>query len=220
MSHQPEGPLSHEVRFRVPLPVIVPIGALIVIALVAFTMSRILLSVPKEVAVILAVAIGANILIACAYIALRPGQSRLSWGELAIVALYPVIIGLVLAQMGFSTDHSAAEPAAAGGGGGGGDAAAAPAGGGETVTAANVAFDTNELTLAAGKQASIHFVNEDTVQHNIAIYETDAAEEDIFVGEIIDGGQEITYDFQAPEAGEYYFHCDVHPTMNGTVTVE
>lgn len=214
MSYRPEGPLSHEVRFRVPLPIIVPLAALLVIAVVAFTMSRILLSVPKEVAVILAVAIGANILIACAYIALRPERSRMSWGELAIVALYPVIIGLVLSQMGLGTEHSAVEAA-----GGGGGEAAAPAGGG-AVAAANVAFDTNEITLTAGEQETITFVNEDTVQHNIAIYESEAAEEEIFVGDVIPGGQEITYEFEAPKAGEYYFQCDVHPSMNGTVTVQ
>ena len=181
-------------------------------------MSRILLSVPKEFSVILAIAIGANILIACAYIALSPEHARMSWGELAIVALYPVIIGLVLTQMGFSTDHSAAEAA---GGGGGGHGEAAAAGGGEgTVTAANVAFDTNEITLTAGENESIHFVNDDTAEHNIAIYETEEAQEEIFVGDTIPGGQEITYEFKAPEKGEYYFQCDLHPTMNGTVTVE
>jgi len=218
MSHQPEGPLSHEVRFRVPLPVIVPVAALVVIAVVAFTMSRILLSVPKEVAVILAVAIGANILIACAYIALRPDNARMSWGELAIVALYPVVIGLVLAQMGFATGHG--EEAT--GGGGGGESAPAEGGGGGAggVSAANVAFDTNEIALAAGEQETIQFVNDDTVQHNISIYEDDSAQQDIFVGDIIPGGQEITYEFEAPEPGEYYFQCDVHPTMNGTVTVQ
>ncbi|MFP5351386.1 MAG: cupredoxin domain-containing protein [Actinomycetota bacterium] len=216
MSQQPEAPLSHEVRFRVPLPIIVPVGALLVIAVVAFTMSRILLSVPKEIAVVLAIAIGANILIACAYIALRPAAARMSWGELAIVALYPVIIGLVLTQMGLSTDHSAGEAAAAEGGHG----AEAAAGGGGTVTAANVAFDTDQITLTGGEDETIQFVNDDTAEHNIAIYEDDSAEQDIFVGDTIPGGQEITYEFTAPKKGEYYFQCDLHPTMNGTVTVK
>ena len=217
MSHQPEAPLSHEVRFRVPLPIIVPVGALLVIALVAFAMSRILLSVPKEVSVILAIAIGANILIACAYIALRPEHARMSWGELAIVALYPVIIGVVLTQMGFSAEHSAGEAAAAESGSGGSGEAAA---GGGTVTAANVAFDTDEITLTAGEDETIQFVNEDTAEHNLAIYEDDSAEQEIFVGDTIPGGQEIAYEFKAPQKGEYYFQCDLHPTMNGTVTVE
>ncbi len=209
--YQPETGLTHEVRLRVPLPIVIPLGALAVIALIAVGMSRILLSVPKEVSVIIAIAIAANILIASAFIALRPESARLSWPELASVALYPLIIGIVIAQLGLGTGHSAGEAEH-------GEAAAA-AGSGQ-VTAANVQFNTDTIELEAGSEAEIVFVNEDSVEHNIAIYETDAAEQDIFVGDVIPGGQEITYTFTAPEAGEYYFHCDVHPAMNGTVTVE
>lgn len=208
---QPETGLSHEVRFRVPLPIVIPLGALAVIALIAVGMSRILLSVPKEVSVIIAIAIATNILIASAFIALRPESARLSWPELAIVALYPLIIGIVIAQLGLGTGHSAGE------GEHGETTAAAGAG---PVTAANVQFNTDTIELEAGAEAEIPFVNEDTVEHNIAIYEDDSAEEEIFVGDVIPGGQQITYTFTAPEPGEYYFHCDVHPAMNGTVTVE
>lgn len=210
---QPEAGLTHEVRLRVPLPIVIPIGALLVIGLIAVGMSRILLSVPKEVSVIIAIAIAANILIACAFIALRPESARLSWHELAIVALYPLIIGIVIAQLGLGTGHSAGEGEHGGGAGG------AAAGGG-AVTAANVEFSTDTIELEAGSQAEIEFVNEDSVEHNIAIYQDDSANEDIFVGEIIPGGQSITYTFQAPQPGEYYFQCDVHPAMDGTVTVE
>lgn len=208
---QPETGLTHEVRFRVPLPIVIPLGALAVIALIAVGMSRILLSVPKEVSVVIAIAIATNILIACAFIALRPESARLSWAELSIVALYPLIIGIVIAQLGLGGGHSTGEaepgepPAAAGSG---------------EVTAANVQFNTDTIELEAGAEAEITFVNDDTVEHNIAIYESDAAEQDIFVGDVIPGGQETTYTFAGPEAGEYYFQCDVHPAMNGTVTVE
>ncbi len=210
--YQPDTGLTHEVRVRVPLPIVIPIGALLVIALIAVGMSRILLSVPKEVSVVIALAIAANILIASAFIASRPDAARLSWHELAIVALYPLIIGLVIAQLGLGTGHSAGEGEHAEGG-----AAAAGAG---TVEAANVQFSTDTIELEAGSEAEIKFVNDDTLEHNIAIYETEAAEEEIFVGETIPGGQEITYTFKAPEKGEYYFQCDLHPAMNGTVTVE
>ena len=43
---------------------------------------------------------------------------------------------------------------------------------------------------------------------------------DIFVGDNVPGGQEVTYSIPAHEAGEYYFQCDLHPGMNGTVTVK
>jgi plastocyanin len=212
---QSETPLSHEVRFKVPLPIVVPLGALLVIGLVAFGISRILLSVPKEVAVIVAIAIGANILIAGAFIANRPESARGSWAELAIVAAYPLLIGVVLANLGLGTGHSAGEAEH-----GGAEAAAASGGGGTAVAAANVQFDTETIELEAKTEETIPFKNEDTAEHNIAIYEDDSASKDLFQGETIPGGQETTYEVPPLAKGEYYFQCDVHPGMNGTVTVQ
>ena len=209
-----ETPLSHEVRFKIPLPIVVPIGALIVIALITVGMSRILLSVPKEVAVIVAIAIGANILIAGAFVANRPEHARGSWAELAIVAAYPLVIGIVLANLGLGAGH-APEGAAHGG-----SEAAAAEGGGTAVSAANVAFDTDTLELKAKTEETIPFTNEDTAEHNISIYEDESAAKDLFKGEVIPGGQEITYEVPPLPKGEYYFQCDVHPGMNGTVTVQ
>lgn len=108
----------------------------------------------------------------------------------------------------------------AGASGGGGDHPPAENGGGPglEITAANVAFDKNELTIPADG-AELHFVNDDTAEHNVAIYQTEDAQADIFVGDTIPGGQ-ITYSIPAHEPGEYYFQCDLHPTMNGTATFE
>jgi len=92
------------------------------------------------------------------------------------------------------------------------------------VEAANVAFDTSELTLAAGEEAVIQLNNVDSQPHNIAIYEDQAAglafSDPLFQGETIPGGESITYTFDAPKKGNYYFQCDVHPNMNGDVVVE
>lgn len=95
----------------------------------------------------------------------------------------------------------------------------APAEGGLAISAANVQFDTDQLTIPADGGA-LQFVNEDTAEHNVAIYEDDSASQEIFKGQIIPGGQETTYEIPAQEPGEYYFQCDVHPGMNGTVTFE
>ncbi|HET7235599.1 MAG TPA: cupredoxin domain-containing protein [Actinomycetota bacterium] len=113
--------------------------------------------------------------------------------------------------------------AAGGGGGGGGDGGGGDGGGGAvglTVTAFNLAFDTTTIDLPAGEATSITFVNDDAgVQHNIAIYEDDTLAAELFNGELITGPAEIVYEIPALEAGEYYFLCIVHPTMNGTVVV-
>jgi plastocyanin len=112
-----------------------------------------------------------------------------------------------------------------GGGGQGGGGGGGQGGGGgtttTTVTAANIAFDTSTIDLPAGEASTIHFVNDDAgVQHNIAIYPSaDDLANPLFRGEVITGPDEIDYAIDPLEAGEYYFHCDIHPTMTGTVSV-
>ena len=92
-------------------------------------------------------------------------------------------------------------------------------GGGLTISAANIQFNEDQLTIPADG-GQLEFVNDDTAEHNVSIYESDDAQQDIFIGDIIPGGQSTTYDIPAHDPGEYYFQCDVHPAMNGTVTFE
>lgn len=219
MSQQPMTPLTEEVRFRVPLPIVIPLGALVLIGGLAFGMSRILLSVPKEVAVIVALAVAANVLIAGAVIAARPETARSSWAELFIVFTYPILIGIVLTQLNLGESHAVAEEAGAQG-------AEAPASEGPesaasvtTLSAAGVQFDTDQLTLTAGEEAELEFVNDDALQHNVSIYESEGGA-DLFTGDIIAPGGSTTYAIPPLDKGELYFQCDLHPTMAGTVTVE
>jgi plastocyanin len=196
---------------RVPLPLLIPLGALAVIAVITIGMSQILLNVPKEIAVVIAVAVAANILIACTIIALRPQETRRTWVELVIVATYPLIVGLVIAQIGIG-EGEASGPAPS----------EASAGGANTVSAQNVQFDTDSIELTAGEETTLTFVNDDSssTQHNISIYANEDAERNLFEGQIIPGGQEVEYAIPPLRRGEYYFQCDVHPNMNGTVTVQ
>jgi plastocyanin len=91
------------------------------------------------------------------------------------------------------------------------------------VTATNVQFDTDRIELPAGEEASIEFVNDDQLVHNIAIYPDQAAADGqsdaLFDGEDITGTT-VTYQVPALEAGEYPFQCDTHPAMTGTTVVE
>ena len=103
-----------------------------------------------------------------------------------------------------------------------GDETAAPGdGGGLLISAEALQFSTDTIEAPAGEEFALEFVNDDSssVQHNVAIYEEEGGA-DIFVGDVIPGGQAVTYDVPALEKGEYYFQCDVHPGMNGTVTAE
>jgi plastocyanin len=110
------------------------------------------------------------------------------------------------------------------GSGGGGAGGGSGGGGGATtsaVVAMGLAFDTSTITLPAGKPVTLVFDNQDAgVPHNIAIFpsSTDLANP-LFRGETFNGVATKDYAIPALEPGEYYFHCDVHPTMYGTVVV-
>jgi plastocyanin len=82
------------------------------------------------------------------------------------------------------------------------------------------AFVPGSLRLPANEPVALAFDNEDTgVQHNVAIYGDESAEESLFVGDLIDGPATVTYDVPPLDAGSYFFRCDVHPQMNGSVEV-
>ena len=80
------------------------------------------------------------------------------------------------------------------------------------------AFDRASLTVPVGTRFDLKFDNEDDgVPHNVAIYVDPSAEGSLFVGETITGPSSATYDVPALDPGEYFFRCDVHPQMNGTL---
>ena len=101
-----------------------------------------------------------------------------------------------------------------------------PPGAGQTVTidlsAKNMTFNTSVISVPAGATVVVNFSNLEPkgsaqltgIPHNFAVYENADAKTPIFVGEIITGGQNITYTFSAPiKAGTYVFRCDVHPAV-------
>ena len=206
-----------EIRFRVPLVIAIPLVALALIAVVAVGMSMVLLSIPKEAATIVALATALNVLGACAVLAARRRLSQTAAAELLIVVLYPVIIGVAIAALDIGEGTSThTETAAAGEGGG--EAAGA---GRNAISAANLQFDTNELSLPAGQPTTFTLQNEDTQPHNLSIYEDESAEKALFEGDVVDGGQTGQYDIPSIPAGEYFFRCDLHPdSMVGTVVLE
>jgi cytochrome c oxidase subunit 2 len=85
------------------------------------------------------------------------------------------------------------------------------------VSAKNTAFNTNALEAAASQPFKIEFTNDDAFDHNVGIWK---GSEEVFRGELFSGPATKTYDIKALEAGEYTFVCDVHPAMNGTLTVK
>jgi plastocyanin len=114
-----------------------------------------------------------------------------------------------------------------GDGGDGGEASACPGTGG-TATVADgevrlcaddLEFDATTIEAPAGEEFSITFTNAESQPHNVAVY-TEEDGEEIFIGEIITGPDVTTeVPIDPLEPGTYYFRCDVHPDMEGTIVV-
>lgn len=84
-----------------------------------------------------------------------------------------------------------------------------PAGGGAAVTIAGFAFDPDPLEVAAG--TSVTVTNDDAAPH------TWTADDGSFDSGQLGQGDTFEYVFDA--AGEIAVHCEIHPTMKGTITV-
>ena len=62
--------------------------------------------------------------------------------------------------------------------------------------------------------------NEDTTVHNFSVYEDDSLDKEILVGEDVAPNASVEEEIEPLKKGEYYFQCDYHPSMNGTITAE
>jgi plastocyanin len=199
-----------EMRVKLPLPVLIPVGALLLIALLTIGLSRILLNIPPEAAVIVALALAIDVLGAAAYLAANPHPARGTLAELMMVALFPVIIGIVLTQINFSSTETAEKAAAA---------PAAPSNS-ATLVAKNVTFVQKSLTVLGTKGFTIKFNNDDPTAHNVGIFDKEGGKE-LFKGSVVTGPNTTDYEVKALKAGGYYYQCDIHPdSMNGTLTVK
>jgi plastocyanin len=92
--------------------------------------------------------------------------------------------------------------------------------GGIKVVAQNTAFDVKEIDLPADTPSKLTLENKDPFAHNLSIYQDESASgTPLFTFEPFPGPATKPFDVPAIKEGEYYFHCDIHPTMNGTVVV-
>jgi plastocyanin len=92
--------------------------------------------------------------------------------------------------------------------------------GGVRLVAQNVRFDTDRIEIPANTPTPLTLDNEDPAAHNVAIFEGDAAQgEPLFRFEPFTGPATQTHTVDPLPPGEYFFHCEVHPTMEGTVVV-
>jgi plastocyanin len=89
-----------------------------------------------------------------------------------------------------------------------------------TVLAKDLKFDTSEITVPADEAFDLVLDNQDGVPHNIAIYADSSASTKISVGEVFSGPAQKAQSVPALAAGTYFFRCDVHPDMKGSIVAE
>jgi plastocyanin len=86
-----------------------------------------------------------------------------------------------------------------------------------SLTATELAFNTDNLSVPASKKFTMGFDNRAAgVSHNVAIVTSGG--EVLFKGDLVSGPQRVTYQVPALKAGSYRFLCEVHPQqMTGTL---
>ena len=90
-----------------------------------------------------------------------------------------------------------------------------------TLHAGGVAFNASTLTVPADRPVLIRLENGDAgILHNIAVYRDAQASDLVARGRLFDGPRTRDYRFAGFPAGRYYFQCDLHPAMNGTLVAE
>jgi plastocyanin len=94
-----------------------------------------------------------------------------------------------------------------------------PVADGPTIVARDMKFQTASVEVKAGTNLTLHFDNQDSAPHNVAIYTDSSAATPVSVGQIVASG---TSDQVIPAlaAGTYFFRCDVHHDMTGTIVAK
>jgi plastocyanin len=185
------------------MPILLPLGILAVIAAVLFGFSRILLSLTPTAATVIAIVVASGVVVTASVAAGRK-QVRLSTlgAMLGVTAGVAMLAGgVALAVVGGTEEE--------------------PGGGGQKpvvrLAAANIAFEPTSLTVPAGEAFTLRFHNEDAnTQHNVQIFDDpEFGGTPLFSGALITGVRQTDYEVAPLEAGAYFFHCEVHPTMTG-----
>ena len=118
-------------------------------------------------------------------------------------------LGLVaLAAVSVACSSATAQPQASG-----------PVANGPTIVAKDLKFDKPSLELPADTNVTVHFDNRESAPHNLAIYGDSGYSQKVSIGEIITSK---TADQVVPalKAGTYFFRCDVHTNMTGSLVVK
>lgn len=199
-------------RNRIMLPFEIPVGVTAIAGAVAIAISRLLLAVSATGAVVAAAVLAAVVLAVATVIALQPRLPSWVLGAVAVLGAVTVaafgLIGVGVGEREFHHEegagHGAAEEQEEGD-------AVSEVPREATLVAADISFDQEEITLAAGLEVTIHLENDDDgIPHNLAVLDDD---EVLAATEIEAGPVSQTLELTIEERGVYTFICQVHPSQ-------
>jgi plastocyanin len=88
------------------------------------------------------------------------------------------------------------------------------------ISSKDLRFSTDKLVAPAGKAFQIVYDNQESAPHNVAIYGDAGFSQKAFAEEPFSGPKTVTYSVPALDAGTYFFRCDLHTEMKGTIEVK
>ena len=194
-------PVRQRVSSRLLVPLGLPVAAFGLAAVIAVSMSRVLLAIPKDASVLVAIVVAVVVLLACFWVASRPRLGSSVLVALAVLAATSTvgagIAGAVAGERHFER-HEGKEKVV-------------------KVSAHQLKFDKDTITVPARQTLTLEFVNHDVgIYHNVAVYDGEGPEaKPVFNGEGFPGDDEREYELHAPPPGTYSFVCDFHPSMKG-----
>lgn len=197
--------MNQDFRDRLVLPILIPVGAIALLAFLALAVSYILLNVPHAVATGIALMLAFNMLMGFAAAAAKPKMGKASMAMLGGIALVPLIVGGAAAAgvVEFPEEHGEEEEMPV-----------------VEIAANNIQFDKEELRIPADAPFILRFDNQEAQPHNVAIIEEEGSSNVFYREDSFVGPEVRDWESEPIPAGEYYFLCDVHPNMNGTAIVE
>jgi plastocyanin len=118
-------------------------------------------------------------------------------------------LGLVaLAAISVACSSTTAQPVPSG-----------PVADGPTIVAKDLKFQQTSVEVKADQNFTLHFDNQESAPHNLAIYGDSGFSQKISVGEIVTA-KKADQVVPALKAGTYFFRCDVHPEMKGEIVAK
>jgi hypothetical protein len=198
--------MNKDTRDRLLLPILMPVGILVVILVATVGFSRILLSLKPEAATTLAL-IAAGVIMGVAAVAAT--RKRMTGG--AVFAAVAAVAGAVLVFGGVILALAGGPAEEEGVGGTALDV---------NITAKNSLFVETNITVPAETALAVNLDNQDAaIDHNVEIFDgPDSSAPVIIDGEVITGPAKITYEVPPLAEGDFFFICKIHPTtMTGNI---